>query len=73
VNGRAERVLAFIRVYKAERGMAPTYREIGAACGITTTSLVRYWLDKLERDGHLKRYRNVPRGIVLSESIPDSA
>ncbi len=69
MTGRGECILNFIRAYTAARGIAPTFREIGAGCGITSNSVVGYWLDKLEADGHLMRYKNVSRGVVLSEPI----
>lgn len=71
--GRAEEVLKFIKRYKARRGMAPTYREIGGACGMTSTAVVRYWLDWLERNDFITRYPGVSRGIVLNESLAESA
>lgn len=64
-DGRKERILDYLHHHKAEQGIAPTIREIGAACGISSTSVVSYWLDRLERDGFIKRYRDVSRGIVL--------
>lgn len=70
---RAEEVLNFIKDYKTQRGIAPTYREIGRACGMTSTAVVKYWLDWLERNDFIERYPGVPRGIVLNESLAESA
>lgn len=43
---------------KAEnRGDSPTIREIADGCGITSTSVVNYHLDTLEKAGLIKRPR----------------
>lgn len=68
--GRAERakvVLEFIRNYRTQLGMAPTYREIGEGCGMKSKSSVSYWLDKLEEAGLIKRYAGLPRAIIPLE------
>ena len=70
---RAEEVLNFIKDYKTQRGIAPTYREIGRACGMTSTAVVKSRLDWLERAGFITRYPGVSRGIVLNESLAVSA
>ena len=50
------RVYEFIVAYKqAHDGNSPTIREIGAACGISSTSVVVYWLQRLQRDGLIHR------------------
>lgn len=62
---RTERVEKFVRDFLAERGYAPSYLEIGRACGISTTSVVAYHLGKLERKGIIKRSPGVARSIVV--------
>ncbi|MDQ1301748.1 MAG: repressor LexA, partial [Chloroflexota bacterium] len=47
LSERQERILAFIRQYGDERGFPPTIREIGKAVGITSTSVVKYNLERL--------------------------
>lgn len=65
MNDRTECVEKFIRAHLAERGFAPSFVEIGRACGITTTSLVAHHLGKLERRGIIKRSPGVARSIVV--------
>ncbi len=65
LSDRQERMLQFIRQYMDERGRPPTVREIGIAVGISSTSVVDYNLRVLERDGHLRRERELSRGIEL--------
>ena len=65
MSERSQEILLYLRAYKAAYDSAPTYREIAVACGLSTTSLVRYHLDLLEREGHIKRRANVARGIII--------
>jgi SOS-response transcriptional repressor LexA len=47
-----ERVFDFILKYKHEHdGNSPSFREIGEACGISSTAVVSYWLKRLETQG----------------------
>src|SRR5437870_3230209 len=65
LSDRQQRMLAFIRDYLEDHGRPPTVREIGLAVGISSTSVVDYNLRVLERDGHLRRERELSRGIEL--------
>jgi repressor LexA len=63
---RCEQMLDFISRYKADNdGVPPTYREIGKALGIPSTSTVGFHLATLERMGKLKVIPGSPRGIRL--------
>ena len=74
LSDRQQGMLQFIRNYILEHARPPTVREIGNAVGISSTSVVDYNLRILERDGHLKRERELSRGIELpgrgAPSIP---
>ena len=48
----------------------PTIREIGEALGIASTNGVRYYLDRLEKSGKIRRDRWTSRGIELSGPKP---
>jgi repressor LexA len=67
LSDRQQRMLEFIREYLEERGRPPTVREIGTAVGISSTSVVDYNLRVLERDGYLRRERELSRGIELPD------
>ena len=43
----------------------PTLREIGAKTGISSASMVGYYLKKMEERGMIKRDKGAHRGIVL--------
>ena len=66
---RAERVRALVEAiaaHQAERGFAPSMRELRDATGISSTSEVARWLDVCERAGLLVRARRMARAITLT-------
>ena len=46
---RHHRILAFLQQYQRENKYPPSIREIGEKTGITSTSVVNYYLDQLEK------------------------
>jgi repressor LexA len=66
LSARQEAMVGFIAQFLDENGYPPTIREIGKACGISSTSVVNYNLTKLEREGFVVRDREVSRGLRLS-------
>ena len=72
---RQERILSFIQSFYEQNSYPPTIRDIQKACSISSTSVVNYNLNLLEKAGYLKRAGNISRGIELvggpmSETIP---
>lgn len=70
LSARQKAILEFIAEFVDKSGYPPTIREIGKACDISSTSVVNYNLDKLEREGLLVRDREVSRGLRLVMSAP---
>lgn len=66
MNERAKEILGYIQRFTRDRGYPPTIREIGEAFEIHSTNGVRYYLQMLERDGHMKRSSKLSRGIELA-------
>lgn len=64
---RREAVLEFIKSHINEKGYAPTVREIGQAVGLKSSSTVQGHLERLERDGHIKRIG--PRAIEIRGDV----
>jgi repressor LexA len=58
-------MLEFIEEFLNESGYPPTIREIGRELGISSTSVVNYNLNKLEKAGLLERDSQVSRGLKL--------
>lgn len=67
---RQEAILAHIRQFIDDFGYPPTVRQIQTALGISSTSVVDYNLNILEREGHLRREPDTSRGLeVVGESL----
>jgi repressor LexA len=62
-----ERILEYIRHSFDEKGYAPTVRDIMRGCNISSTSLVQYHLNVLEKEGQIRRDPEVFRSIQLVE------
>lgn len=65
LSERQENILKYIEAYVDERGYPPSIREIGDRVGISSTSVVDYNLKVLEREGRIRRDREVSRGLEL--------
>lgn len=72
-NTRMMDVLAEIRKYRHLHGHAPSVRELATLCGMASTSIVHYYLDRLEADGYIRRTPNISRSIVLVKHGEKSA
>jgi repressor LexA len=62
---RQQKILDFIRKFSREHGFPPTIREIGEQVGISSTSVVSYNLNALEKKKWIERDRSVSRGLRL--------
>jgi repressor LexA len=65
LSERQRNILKYIQEYVDERGYPPSIREIGDRVGISSTSVVDYNLRALERDGYIRRDREVSRGLEV--------
>ena len=65
LSPRQQRILEFIQNFLDEHQFPPTVRDIQAGCEISSTSVVDYNLNILQRDGLLRRFPEVSRGIEL--------
>lgn len=63
---RQRKVLNCIEGYVSEHGFPPTVREIGDAIGVNSTSLVSYYLKRLEERGLISREPSMSRAIQLT-------
>src|SRR5688572_26463366 len=58
-------ILEFLRRFIDERDYPPSIRDIQDGCAISSTSVVDYNLRKLEEKGHIRRDREISRGIEV--------
>lgn len=63
-------IMSYIAEFNAEYGYCPSLREIGARLNISTPSLVKYYIDMLEKAGRIYRGEPPRRVIILSAEKP---
>ena len=64
-SSKQKHIIDFIHRFLVHNGYPPTVRDIQAGCGISSTSVVDYNLRILEKQGYIRRHREVSRGIEL--------
>jgi repressor LexA len=65
LSPKQQRIYDFICQFVEERDYPPSIRDIQGACGISSTSVVDYNLKALERQGLIRRDREISRAIEL--------
>jgi len=69
LSERHLKILTLLEKY-ANKGYPPSIREIGEQTGITSTSVVNYYLEQLEKWGYIERDRRISRGLrVVPEML----
>jgi repressor LexA len=63
LSPKQERIIKFVTEFLNDKGYPPTIRDIAAGCGISSTSVVAYNLNKLEQAGYIRRHSDISRGI----------
>jgi repressor LexA len=66
LSERQQQIYSFILSFSGDKGRPPTIREIGLAVGISSTSVVNYNLNILEKAGYISREKEVSRGLRLT-------
>ena len=67
---KQKRIFKFVEEFLVDRNYPPSIRDIQHGCGISSTSVVDYNLDKLEKEGYIRRHPEVSRGIALPGGAP---
>ena len=65
LSPKQQRIISFVQSFWEDRGYPPTVRDIVSGCEISSTSVVDYNLDILQREGYIRRHSGVSRGIKL--------
>ncbi|MBI4267641.1 MAG: repressor LexA [Chloroflexi bacterium] len=65
LSARQQKIIEFIRSFWEDQRIPPTVRDIVNGCGVSSTSVVDYNLDILEKKGYIRRHSGVSRGIEL--------
>ncbi len=69
LSDRQQNIMNFLKMFTLDNGYPPTIRQIGAAVGITSTSVVNYNLNILKNAGYISRDPAVSRGIRVTGDI----
>jgi len=70
LSPKQQQIIDFVRRFWVDRGYPPSVRDIVSGCSISSTSVVDYNLDILEREGYIRRHSGVSRGIELLSRSP---
>ncbi|MFC1872319.1 transcriptional repressor LexA [Chloroflexota bacterium] len=65
LSTRQRAMFDYIGGFISRRGYPPTIRDIQSACSVSSTSVVDYNLKVLEKNGYLRRHRDISRGIEI--------
>jgi repressor LexA len=65
LSTRQQKIIDFLRDFRKEHHYPPTVRDIVSGCSISSTSVVDYNLNILERMRLIRRYTGISRGIEL--------
>jgi repressor LexA len=73
LSDRHIKILNFLGEHQ-DKGYPPSIREIGEETGVTSTSVVNYYLEQLEKWGYIERDRRISRGVrVVPERLGEIA
>ena len=70
LSPKQQDIIDFVQSFWLERSYPPTVRDIVNGCGISSTSVVDYNLDILEREGYIRRHPGISRGLELVTQSP---
>ena len=65
LSDKQQNIIRFINRFLDDRGYPPTIRDIQNGCRISSTSVVDYNLNIVEKGGYIRRHAEVSRGIEL--------
>ncbi len=63
---RSEKILNFIKEFREEHDYGPSLHEIGKNIGVKSTSLIIFYLKRLEENGLIERDRKISRSIRVT-------
>jgi len=70
LSSKQQKIIDFVHQFWVDRSYPPTVRDIVAGCNLSSTSVADYNLNILERQGYIRRHREVSRGIELLGRSP---
>ena len=71
LSERQIKILEVLERYNSQNGYPPSIREICDKTGISSTSVVNYYLNQLEETGYIERDGRVSRGIRIVKPLSE--
>ncbi|MBI2760398.1 MAG: transcriptional repressor LexA [Chloroflexi bacterium] len=68
LSPKQQKIIAFIREFVRDKDYPPSIRDIQLACNISSTSVVDYNLKALEKQGLIRRDREISRAIEVLDA-----
>ena len=69
LSDRQKKILEVLESFQLKNGYPPSIREICGQAGISSTSVVNYYLEQLEEMGYIERDRRISRGVRLLKPL----
>jgi len=73
LSERQKKILEILEKFQIQYGYPPSIREICDKTGISSTSVVNYYLEQLEEMGYIERDRRVSRGVRVLKPLEELA
>lgn len=73
LSDRQKKILEVLEQFQQDNGYPPSIREICDQAGISSTSVVNYYLDQLQSMNYIERDTRVSRGIRLLQPLSELA
>lgn len=67
ITKKQKEVLDFLNKYTKEKGYAPSLDEIRSHFKLVSVSTAHYYVDRLQKEGYLKKESNSPRSISIEK------
>ncbi len=67
ITKKQKEVLDFLNIYAKDRGYAPSLNEIRQHFKLVSVSTAHYYVNRLEKEGYLKKESNQPRSISIEK------
>jgi repressor LexA len=69
LSDKQQKILDYLKRFSDTHGYAPSVRDIADACGLGASSVAQYYLDVLEKKGHISRMKGISRSITFPVTI----
>ena len=65
LSDKQQKILDYLKNFSDKHGYAPSVRDVAEACDLGASSVAQYYLDVLEKKGHISRMKGISRSITF--------